>query len=205
MTDKSNRLTFVPENHSYLYDGFPIPSVSSILETKYPFPEWLKNTIKLQEAMEYGKAVHTATEEHDLNIPHTWTPYDMSHALELWKRFKKNENASVYIHNNRPMVEEMMVNEDAWYCGTIDRIMEIDGKLWIVDIKSGWLSTRGSVQIAGYAIMARKNGIDIDNAMLVSLREDDYKIKITKPEHYESFLECLVMFYGDKRLCGAYI
>jgi len=190
-------MKFDYDSHSYLCNGFPIPSVSALLETKYPFPEHLKNTVKISEAIEYGNAVHSVTEALDLEQEPPWSPYDLTHAIKSWTDFKERENASIYYHDGKPMVEVIMANIDLWYCGTIDRIMEIDGKLWIVDIKSGWLSTRGSVQVAGYAIMARLNGIDIDNAMLVSLREDEYTVKISKPHHYDWFLECLRLFYDN--------
>lgn len=94
-------------------------------------------------ARERGTAVHTATEMHDRDTPHDPGP-DIHGYLAAWRNFVSTSGAQ--------MVEiELRVGGDALgYVGTLDRVALIDGKPWILDIKTGRPWPTHAVQTAAY-------------------------------------------------------
>src|SRR5262249_44834469 len=68
--------------------------------------------------------------------------------LDAWRWFKSRPNVVVL-----PDAIEMRVFHAGWrVAGTIDRLVVISGRRWIIDIKSGTRQRWHGVQLAGYCI-----------------------------------------------------
>jgi hypothetical protein len=143
---KSNQLTFL-DNRFYLSEsGAFHPSVTTYLEA-YPknaaFYEWLKkmgsdaDEIR-DEAGRRGSIVHGLTERYD-NGEEVSVLDDsgyIGYKLTEWAAFERyvefrNAHPSTVIHN-----ELNLVSDQYRMGGTLDRVMEIAGKTYIVDIKT---------------------------------------------------------------------
>ena len=120
----------------YLVDGVPTPSVTEILEavgitsSRYYKPG----------AAERGTAVHKMLEDYDvLGIPGEGLFF------EAYLSFLKRAEPKIIA------IERFVFVEDPRYGGTLDRVMEIDGVTYVVDIKTGWPASWHEVQLAAYA------------------------------------------------------
>lgn len=120
----------------YLVDGVPTPSVTEILEavgitsSRYYKPG----------AAERGTAVHKMLEDYDvLGIPGEGLFF------EAYLSFLKRAEPKIIA------IERFVFVEDPRYGGTLDRVMEIDGMTYVVDIKTGWPASWHEIQLAAYA------------------------------------------------------
>jgi len=120
----------------YLVDGVPTPSVTEILEavgitsSRYYKPG----------AAERGTAVHRMLEEYDvLGIPGEGLYF------EAYCSFLARAEPKIIA------IERFVFVEDPRYGGTLDRVMEIDGQTYVVDIKTGWPASWHEIQLAAYA------------------------------------------------------
>lgn len=120
----------------YLVDGVPTPSVNEILEavgitsSRYYKPG----------AAERGTAVHKMLEDYDvLGVPGEGLFFEAY--LSFLRRAKPKIIA----------IERFVFVEDPRYGGTLDRVMEIDGQTYVVDIKTGWPTSWHEIQLAAYA------------------------------------------------------
>lgn len=68
------------------------------------------------------------------------------------------------------------------YCGTVDLICEIDGKLVIVDYKFTNAADKKSlsVQLEGYYRLCAENGISVDDTWYLHIKKDGYVFKPIK-------------------------
>lgn len=158
---KDNRITFL-DNRFYLSEsGVWQPSATTILDA-YPkgfgFMEWLKkngedsDTIR-DAAGERGSRVHNLTERYDNGEEVCLLDGNDNIAMRMdeWHMFEKYvefraKNDTVVLHN-----EVSLVSDKLAFGGTIDRVMTIDNKSYIVDIKtSNYLSTHFWLQLAAY-------------------------------------------------------
>lgn len=142
----SNQLTFLDTRFYVTENGLFVPSVTTYLEA-YPkspqYYEWLKSVgdkadeIR-DEAGRKGSAVHDMTERFDNGEEVTLLNEDgfIGYKLGEWSMFEKyvefrrNHETNI-IHN-----ELNLTSEKYKMGGTLDRIMQINGKTYIVDIKT---------------------------------------------------------------------
>src|SRR5690606_31452396 len=107
----------------------------------------------LDNACNRGHQIHKATENIDLGkeyeIDDKWKDY-----LLQYKKFKALRKPKI------KEVEQLLTNGE--YCGTLDRIMELEGEKWLIDIKtSAQINTDlVSVQLGGYKKLLGKKKID---------------------------------------------
>lgn len=120
----------------YLVDGVPTPSVTEILEavgitsSRYYKPG----------AAERGTAAHKMLEDYDvLGIPGEGLFF------EAYLSFLRKAEPKIIA------IERFVFVEDPRYGGTLDRVMEIDGVTYVVDIKTGWPASWHEIQLAAYA------------------------------------------------------
>jgi hypothetical protein len=129
------------EDHVYTVDGKHPPGVTTIIGDvygRYPYPEG---------AAERGHHVHLATQlydEEDLDEA-TLDPVVAGY-LEGWKLFRNEMGFTP------TQVEMFVYNETYGYCGTLDRLGTMNGKLYLLDIKSGVKEWWHPLQSAAYAL-----------------------------------------------------
>lgn len=71
-------------------------------------------------------------------------------------------------------VEQIVVNEDYRYCGTLDRVGEINSETWIIDIKTGNKYYYHGAQLAAYYLAS---GLDKARLATVNITvEGKYKL-----------------------------
>ena len=156
-----NQITFLDTRYYLTQDNDYVPSVTTYLEA-YPksaqFYEWLKSVGKdadviRDEAGRRGSNVHSLTERYDrgeeisLLDEHGYIGYKLSewNMFERYVEFRKNYETSV-IHN-----ELNLVSASLRMGGTIDRVMQVNGQLLLIDIKtSNSLHPHYWLQVAAY-------------------------------------------------------
>jgi hypothetical protein len=176
----SNQLTFLDSRFYMCEDGTFVPSVTTILDC-YPksaaFYEWLKkegeNADEIRdEAGRRGSAVHKLTEDYDNGVEVTllnengfiayklieWSM--LTRYVEFRQRFKVE-----IIHN-----ELNVVSPTLKVGGTIDRVMRIDTKNYLIDLKtSNNLSPHFWLQVAAYRKMLAEKNIIVDGVGILWL------------------------------------
>jgi hypothetical protein len=143
---QAHRITLLDARFYFDEQGKPFPSVTTILEA-YPkdagYFKFLKDagndadTIR-DEAGRRGSIVHELTERYDrgeevsLLTDDGWPGYKM---LE-WSMFERYVDFSTRFEPEHIMVEQNFVCSELGYAGTIDRVMEVGGMRYLVDIKT---------------------------------------------------------------------
>ena len=141
----SNQLTFL-DTRFYMKDGEFFPSVTTYLEA-YPksaqFYEWLKQQGERadevrDEAGRRGSVVHKMTEDYDngLEVCILDDRGEIGYKISEWNMFEKyvefrKKHETLIIHN-----ELNLVSGTLKMGGTIDRIMQVNGQLLLLDIKT---------------------------------------------------------------------
>jgi hypothetical protein len=188
-------LTFREAEHTYAWNGKPVPNVSSIIEGAYDFR--FVNEDALERARVLGKKVHKVTELHDLRRLDEAKLHDtLKKYLVQWIQFREDHNVEIV------KCEQQGYCEKWGFAGTIDRIVTINGELFVLDIKTGLVYVPHYLQSAGYKIIAQENGWCEKNTRRCSvyLYEDGYEIRFhTDPMDEPVFLAQLtVKRYMDK-------
>lgn len=136
-------LQFDAETHRYVYEGKPFPSVTRVLRMLETFVGIPADVLDF--AAQRGHAVHDACaydDKDDLDeesVDPTIMPY-----LEAWRTFKSDANY-------QPLEIELPVVHGRYeYAGTLDRIGMVNGKVAVIDIKSGILPVIAGPQLAAY-------------------------------------------------------
>lgn len=153
------------DDRFYTFNGVEFyPSVTTILDV-YPkgfgFNQWLKDvgssaTEIVERAANIGSLVHNVTELLNAGEEITWANEQgiaqySQHEWELILRF-----ADFW----RKCKPELIANEQSFcskvlgFGGTLDRVVVLNGKRWLIDIKtSNYIHTSHELQIAAYAVL----------------------------------------------------
>jgi hypothetical protein len=159
---EDNKQINVLDQRFYRRKGKYYPSVSSILnyfpKNQY-FHSWLKDVgynsdIIAKKAAWEGTQVHNAAEKLILGEELFWLKSDgtTNYSFDVWNMILKF--ASFWKQANPILVatEYHLFSDKYEYAGTTDIICKIDGKLWLLDIKtSNSLHTSHNLQLAAYA------------------------------------------------------
>lgn len=155
--DKLKQITFKDQRFYTLNDLEFYPGSTTILEI-YPkgfgFNQWLKDVGNNAEqiadrAAASGTKIHKATERLKDGEELIW---DDTHSIEEWEMLCKfasfwREAKPILIAN-----EVSLCSPELGYGGTIDQVLSINGKNWIIDTKtSNYIHTTHELQIASYA------------------------------------------------------
>ncbi len=119
-------LEFDDEDHIYICDGVIVPSVTTILKSKFDDYANVSRSV-LEQASAKGTALHKAIEDYE-------TTGEVSDLREFRNYlFLKKHYGFTNISNELPIIYE----EDGrvLFAGRLDQIIEIDGKLGINDFK----------------------------------------------------------------------
>jgi hypothetical protein len=164
---------FDEENHKYYVNGVETPSITEIASPiSFERLEALQKSM-LERARQRGTRCHELAEEYLLlgeldteEIEADYFPYIQQFVL--------------WVKTYRPKViftEKRLFGKD--FCGTLDLICEIDGKVINVDYKftSAIDKKSLSVQLEGYDRLAKINGITVDECWFLHIKKDGYVFK----------------------------
>jgi len=191
-------LTFNEKYHSYFLGNLFIPGVSSILKSAALVDfSGIPQDI-MERAAAFGKAVHKACELDDTgSLDFSSVDEAVIPCLEAWRKFKVD---------NKVDVEEieMPVYSEKWiYAGTLDRVIEMNGKRFLLDIKtSKTVYPSMKVQLAGYKLAFEElHKVKINGRMIVRLlRDGTYDVVVCDdPLDEQVFLACLQVYKFKKR------
>lgn len=144
MDTKNTTIEFNEKLHEYRVGGIITPSVSQILQAN----GLMENFRHSERALNNGTAIHRALEYNDkgtLDI-RSLDPR-LAKCVQLWEKFKKEiDVCQIY-------GVEKEVCFGALYAGTIDRVLGLEnGKIMVLDFKSGNPQPWAALQTAGYAM-----------------------------------------------------
>lgn len=136
-------LTLTPETHTYQLDGLEVLGVSKIIALAgLSDMTWCS-----EEALKRGSFVHTALEYEDQGqLDEADLDPKLLGYVNAWRKFKTEAKATVHA------IESRVFHPLYKYAGTLDRLIEIDGKTYLVDIKSGSPDSWHPIQTALYAM-----------------------------------------------------
>ena len=160
------RPDFDEEHHRYTLNGQRIPSVTQIMRPLTNLVYGKIDPVVLKQAADFGTAVHACTEFLDRG------ELDESSVEEEWQPF-----LNAYVSWKESVKPKILNIEERLACftfaGTIDRVVVIDGELWIIDIKTTTeIHKHVGVQLAAYAALAEKAFGGFYRRAALQLKED---------------------------------
>jgi hypothetical protein len=141
-------LSFCEATHTYTVGGRVLPSVTQIIAPiRQDFSTVPPAVLEMKRQI--GSAVHKACEFDDAG------ELDFEGLVPLlqgyvtgWRRFIAHTGAVVIAN------EQRLYHEALGFAGTLDRLLEVAGELWLVDIKTAAQPHRSyGVQLAGYELL----------------------------------------------------
>lgn len=189
---KGGVLEFLPETHTYLYDGLMLPSVTQILGVKYKNDYASVPPAVLENASRRGTAVHKAIENFNVS------GYDDgSEAVRNFKFLQKQYGFEV-LDSELPIV--LFKDDMPIACGRLDMTMLIDGQTGIADIKT--VSTLNKEKVAYqlnlYRIgLMQSYGVDAKFLKIIHIRDGIRKV-IDSPVNEGMAWELIERFLEEK-------
>ena len=178
--------------HIYEKDGVYLPSVTTILHSIIIDGDRLLNWsnslgfrhIKYSEELErsanFGTAVHAALEQIMTNGPDNKI---LLNGFEIIKFKKVINNFMEFINQNSMTPEDTLHAEltlssiELGYAGTCDWVGYIHGKLTLLDYKTSKKPNESMfMQLSAYMHLLRENGINIEQAGILTVGEKDVKL-----------------------------
>ncbi len=177
-----NKLRFEEETHSYFLENQRIPSVTQVLGSVGISDFGNASPEVLERAAAFGTEAHLLTEKYDKDI--LIKGEEMSGGLfdylVAWIDFRKDFGVE-FIEGG---IEKRFFCEGFRYAGTIDRIGKVNGKMTLIDIKTGAATRAHAIQIAAYKNALLEEYPKID-AMCVYLGPRAYKIQTYRGHDYD--------------------
>jgi hypothetical protein len=182
----SNQLTFKDGRFYTDENGNYFPSATTLLEA-YPKPAqlimWMKEVgSKADEirdaAGKRGSSVHQLTEDYDQGIECTLLDEygKPKYSLEEWSMFERYVEFSVNHKPEHHLIEQTFISSGLGFAGTIDRVCTIDGKTYVLDIKTSngiynsyWLQLAAYRQLYDASVLHGSNMPDIDGVAILWL------------------------------------
>lgn len=160
-------LEFVSEGHIYIYDGIILPSITTMLRTKFKGKYDGISKATLDNASKLGTQVHEAIEDYEKR------GYEIDlKELRNWKFLKKAYGFKC-LENEVPVV--LFDDGEPIACGRLDLVLEDDGKVGLGDIKRTSTLDKQylAYQLNLYRIAYQQcYGKEIESLKGVHLRED---------------------------------
>lgn len=177
---EKGRIEFIDTRFYATSEGGYVPSVTTILEA-YPkdasYFKWLKDVggdadAIRDEAGRRGSLVHELTERYDSGEEVSYIDENGRPKYKMleWSMFERYVDFTENHKPNIDMIEVHMVSSELGYAGTLDRILSIDGKTYLVDIKtSGSIYPSYWLQLAAYRELLAKGGVLVDEVAILWL------------------------------------
>jgi hypothetical protein len=172
-------------NHQiYIYKGKEVPSVTTILQiiNKPSLVYWanwlgyqgLKYKEVLNDKADIGTRVHSAIEADIKNYLYIPIPYPNDEVLARYYRFLEFKDDNKF----EPIFSEKSITSEE-YGGTIDCYCKLNGKFTILD----WKTSKDFyptmfIQLSAYRKLLQENAYTVEQAAIVLLHENTYKIKL---------------------------
>lgn len=191
ISDDHKQIT-LPDSRYYRRNGQYYPSVTYVLGY-YPkgkhFEEWLKNMGRsadyiVRKAAEDGTIVHEMAETYlngeEVNFlnQHGTPQYDP----DIWLMFLRFVEFWETYNPKLIETEVHLFSDELRVAGTCDLICEIDGKIWLLDLKtSNHIQTTYEIQTAVYGQCYEEcYGKKIDNYGVLWLKSSKRKLNVEK-------------------------
>ncbi|MEG1806477.1 MAG: DUF2800 domain-containing protein, partial [Clostridia bacterium] len=124
------KLIFYDETHEYKLNDEIIPCVGELSRFASREVYGEVNQYALDNACDRGTAVHKACELIDKYGECEITD-DIEQYVKAYMQFRKDYHIKEFV-----AIEKAVASQEMKFAGTIDRVMVVDGKLAIVDLKS---------------------------------------------------------------------
>jgi hypothetical protein len=158
--DEVNNRIELLDNRFYEFEGQFYPSVTTILEA-YPkgpaFYDWLKKVGENADDIrdEFGKrgsVVHNLTEQYDKELPVTLMSDGRPQYSSMeWAMFERYVEFQQRFKPRIIEIEGNYTSHELGFGGTLDRIIKLNGKIILLDIKtSNYLHNHFWLQMAAY-------------------------------------------------------
>ena len=163
-----NEIEFIESTHEYFVDGRRLPSVSEIMKPLSEQTYLDINPRVLANAAKRGTAVHMAVEM--LEMLGVYSPD------EEIRQIVQNYKVAKKLKKFEPIYQEIRLTNRE-FCGTLDMIAEMDGKIVIIDLKNTSKINHDllAVQLQAYRELCEFNGIEIQGLYCLQLKKDGYK------------------------------
>lgn len=174
------QLTFLDQRYYYTHAGNYVPSVTTILDA-YPksaqFYDWLKKNGEesdniRDEAGRRGSVVHELTEHYDMGIEVFLMDDNgyIAYKLNEWAMFERYVEFRRRFSFDILHTEMNIVSDKLGFAGTLDRVIELDGRKILVDIKtSNTIYPSYWLQLAAYEKLLEENNIIVDDSAILWL------------------------------------
>jgi hypothetical protein len=183
-------------NHQiYTYKGKEVPSVTTILQiiNKPSLVYWsnwlgyqgLKYKEVLNDKADIGTRVHAAVEADIKKYLYIPIPYPNDEVIARYHRFLEFKDDNKF----EPIFVEKSITSSE-YGGTVDCYCKLNDKFTIID----WKTSKDFyptmfIQLAAYRKLLHDNAYTVDQAAIVLLHEDKYKIKLLTLEELDIYYE----------------
>lgn len=165
----TKQLTLLDSRFYTTEEGGWVPSVTTILEAypkDYHFFKWLKENGEEADAIRdaagrRGSNVHAMTEAYDAGAEVTLLTDDgrVAWRLDEWAMFERYVEFSDKYKPSILQSEQNYVSQWLGFAGTIDRIIQLNGKTILLDIKtSNMVHETYWLQLAAYRELLREVG-----------------------------------------------
>lgn len=120
--------SFDEENHIYSVEGIPVPSTTTIIKEA----GMMKNLdFYTSGGSGRGTYIHKLTEQYDKGTMDWGQVGEYLPYVNAYIEFKEKYNLEVLLR------EEKAYNRAYWYAGQMDIVGRVNGKLFVIDIKTG--------------------------------------------------------------------
>ena len=186
----------------YKWNGMPVPRVTSIISKTIheDFLMYWANSLgfkrkgykkTLDAAADYGTKTHDALEKFLKGEPISeGAPMNPIDGFKSWWDLITKNNSVKIIGQEFKLT-------CPWFGGTYDMLLEINGKIYLVDFKtSNHLSYKYCLQLAAYEYMLRYNKIcEISGIIILQLCKEyptynEFVLDFSNPNHAEYFKFC---------------
>jgi len=184
-------IEFDPEEHAYTLHGERLPSVTEVIRLLYDFNP--TDSVALEQNRHFGTAVHMATSFHDQGtLEEDTVSKPVAEFLTSWRAFVRDSQVE-FIEIERPVYHRKLM-----YAGTPDRVARIEGKVWVLDLKTGaTLHPASAIQLSAY-LQAYNSSEEIskrdmaEGRLSVQLTRKGYKLNDWRsPVDWPTFIACL--------------
>ena len=159
-----------------------VPSVTTIMKDVGYYP-WVFSNKKDEEKIEFpeegkltpaarGTRIHKITEDIDRGIEVDPIEPELLPFIDAYRKFKSDNTITI------TEIEEIVFNDEYWFAGALDRVMQINGVPAIVDIKTGAKMKTTGVQLAAYQYAWENMGGQKDMARFALHLNDSGKYKL---------------------------
>lgn len=185
-------ISFDEATHTYRDSaGLVIPSVTTILKPLYDFSRIDKEVLEAKAKL--GTWVHKASELIDtFSLDWSSVPEACMKYLQAYEKWL-DEMCPIITHS-----ETLVFSAQYRYAGTFDRVAIVNGKRYLIDIKTtAVISKAVGVQLAAYqkALLEYK-GIEVQGRAALQLKPDGtYRfVPFDKPSDFAVFVACKTLW-----------